>query len=143
MPSLPGSQAAVDYLVRVSAAMAQGYVANCVTHACALAEILLLADHAPWIGRLHLTTRTGDRVFHVPLIPKRFGGVTWNTHYVCCLGEVAFDPMLDRPVATDRYCREAFGLDAMLEPHLSPEATAALWREGTLKQAFGPKRRTG
>lgn len=138
----PGLQAALDYLDRTSAAMAQGYVANCVTHACALADLLLRANRAPWIARLRLATRIGDRVSYAPLIPRRFTGslaVTWNTHYVCCLDEAVYDPLLSGPVRIEDYCREVFGLDAALEPHLSPEATAELWRAGTLKEAFRPR----
>ena len=139
----PNASAALDYLVRTSAAMTNGYVADCVTHACTLADLLLRSRHAPWIARLHVTRLTSDGVFHVPLMPKRFTGVqavTWNTHYVCCVEGAAYDPMLSRPMPIGEYCREAFGLDAALTPHLSPEQTAALWCAGTLRAAFRPSR---
>jgi hypothetical protein len=135
------ADSALQYLARMSAAMTAGYVADCVTHACALADLLLRSNHAPWIARLHLTTPTSAGVFHVPLIPKRFTGtqaVTWNTHYVCCADGEAYDPMLSRPIPLERYGREAFGLDATPAPFLSPERTAALWRDGALRRAFRP-----
>ena len=146
-PMTPGDrephsmQSALEYLANTSAAMANGYVADCVTHACAIADLLLRAHDSPSIARLRVIMRTGDRVFYAPLIPKRFTGaqaVTWNTHYVCCLRGAAYDPMLAQPVAIENYCQEAFGIAATLEEHLSPDTVATLWREGALRQAFRP-----
>lgn len=134
------SDAAREYLERTSTAMAGGYTANCVVYACALAELLLDAGRAPWIGRLRHITRRGDQVFHEPLVPQRFRGTTWNTHYVsCCDGEV-YDPILGRPVAVEGYAWEVFGVDLELAEHLSAEATARMAREGTLKEAFRVRR---
>jgi hypothetical protein len=139
----PHADRALEYLARTSAAMTAGYVADCVTHACTLADLLLRSQQAPWIARLRLVTPTSAGMFHVPLTPKRFTGaqsVTWNTHYVCCADRAAWDPMLSRPIPIEQYCREAFGLDAALAPHLSPERTVALWRAGALRRAFRPSR---
>jgi hypothetical protein len=140
-PALPNDDAAGDYLLKTSAAMTNGYVADCVTHACAIADLLLRSSRSPWIARVRRTTHTVDGVLHEPLIPKRFTGtqaVTWTTHYVCCENGAAYDPMLARPVPIDRYCDEVFGLHGPLDVHLSSEATAALWRDGALRQAFRP-----
>jgi len=102
--------------------MAGGYTADCVAHACALAELLLDAGRAPWIGRL------------------RFRGTTWNTHYVCCCDGEVYDPIPGRTLAVEEYAREVFGLDVELAEHLSAEATARMAREGTLKDAFRVRR---
>ena len=134
---------ALEYLARTSAAMTAGYVADCVTHACVLVDLLLRSDRAPWIACLRVATPTSAGIFHVPLIPKRFTGaqaVTWNTHYVCCADGVAYDPMVSGPIPIEEYCREVFGFDATLAPHLSSERTAALWRAGALRAAFRPAR---
>jgi hypothetical protein len=136
------SDVAREYLEQTSAAMAGGYTADCVVHACALAELLLDAGRAPWIGRLrHITQRAGH-VFHEPLVPNRFRGTTWNTHYVCCCDGEVYDPILGRPVAVEDYAREVFGLDLEIAEHLSEEATARMTRDGTLKDAFRVERRT-
>lgn len=138
----PHADQALEYLARTGAAMTTGYVADCVTHACALADLLLRSHRAPWIARLKLTTRTSAGMFHVPLMPKRFTGaqaVIWNTHYVCCADGAAYDPMLSRPIPIEHYVREVFGIAAALEEYLSKEKTAALWRDGTLRHAFRPK----
>jgi hypothetical protein len=131
---------ALEYLARTSAAMATGYVADCVTHACVLAELLLQSQQEPWIARLHVTIPTDAGIFHVPLTPKRFTAVTWNTHYVCCVDHAVYDPMVPKPIPIDKYCGEVFGLDATLAPHLSPQRTAELWRAGALRTAFRPTR---
>jgi hypothetical protein len=138
----PDADPVLEYLARTAAAMTTGYVADCVTHACVLADVLLRSHHSPWIARLNLTTRTSAGIFHVPLMPKRFTGaqaVTWNTHYVCCADGAAYDPMLSRPIPIEHYVREVFGIEAALEEYLSAETTAALSRDGTLRQAFRPK----
>jgi len=120
--------------------MSTGYTANCVVHACALAELLLGAGRAPWIGRLrHITERSGQ-AFHEPLVPLRFRGTTWNTHYVCCCDGEVYDPLLGRTVAVEDYAREVFGLDLEIAEHLSAEATARMAGEGTLKDAFRVRR---
>ena len=120
--------------------MAGGYTADCVAHACALAELLLAAGRAPWIGRLRHITQRGDQQFHEPLVPLRFRGTTWNTHYVCCCDGEVYDPLLGRPVAVESYAREVFGVDLEIAEHLSAGATAQMAREGTLKEAFRVRR---
>jgi transposase InsO family protein len=134
------SEEAREYLERTSAAMAGGYTADCVVHACALAELLLGAGRAPWIGRLRYITRRGDQQFHEPLVPLRFRGTTWNTHYVCCCDGEVYDPIPGRTVAVDDYAREVFGVELEIAEHLSAEETARMAREGTLKEAFRVKR---
>ena len=142
MASVP-DDTALEYLSRTSAEMANGYVANCVTHACAIADLLLRSKRSPWIARLRRITQTDAGEFHWPLNPRRFTGphaVTWNTHYVCCLDDTVYDPIAGTPLPLDRYCQEVFGIDGPLVEHLSSDETAALWREGTLKGAFPPRR---
>ncbi len=134
------SDAAREYLEQTSAAMANGYTENCVVHARALAELLLDAGRAPWIGRLRHITQRGEHVFYEPLVPVRFRGITWNTHYVCCCDGEVYDPLLGSPVPVEDYARKAFGLDLELAEHLSEEATARMTRDGTLQEAFRVRR---
>ncbi len=122
--------------------MTKGYTANCVVHACAVAELLLGAGRAPWIGRLRHITERGRQMFYEPLVPLRFRGTTWNTHYVCCCDGEVYDPILGRAVAVEDYAKEVFALDLEIAEHLSAEATARMAREGTLKDAFRVERRT-
>jgi hypothetical protein len=130
---------AEDYLRDASHAMRDRYTENCVTHACALAEALLGEGRAPWIGRLREVIPRGDTTFHPPLIPKRFPGTTWNTHYVCCSGNEVFDPMVGEPVAVEVYAERVFGRPITVDQFLDTAATEQLLREGKLKQAFRPR----
>ena len=132
--------AALHYLRSTSEAMTAGYSADCVTHACAVADLLLAEGASPWIGRLrHVTDRDGQP-FHEPLIPTRFRMLTWNTHYVCCLEDEVYDPIVGEPVAIDRYAAIVFGRHIPIQEHLTPEATAELLRSGGLRKAFHPTR---
>ncbi|HEX9985873.1 MAG TPA: hypothetical protein VGF69_21615 [Thermoanaerobaculia bacterium] len=129
----------LDYLQTTSAAMDRGYTADCVAHACAVADLLLSAGREAWIGRLRDVTQLGEDVFHGPLIPRRFTGDqarTWNVHYVCCSGTDVYDPMLGAPVSIEHYSLAAFGKPLDVTEHLSPQATANLWRTGALKASF-------
>ncbi len=129
---------AADYLSKTSAVMETGYTADCVTHASALAELLLAEGAAPWIGRLREVELREAGAFHVPLIPERFRMLTWNTHYVCCAGGQVYDPIVGSPVAVDAYPAMVFGRPIPVQEHLSPDATATLLRNGGLKAAFRP-----
>jgi hypothetical protein len=129
----------LEYLQTTSAAMEHGYTADCVTHACNIADLLLSAGREAWIGRLRDITKLRDDVFHGPLIPRRFTGGharTWNVHYVCCSGTEVYDPMLAEPVGIEQYSLAAFGNPLEVTEHLSPEVTATLWRTGELKASF-------
>jgi len=136
---MPPPSTVLDYLQTTSAAMENGYTADCVFHACTIAELLLAAGHPAWIGRLHPVTMLGEHVFHEPLIPRRFTGKharTWNTHYLCCSDGLALDPMLGTPIALDDYAMATFGKPFEITEHLSTEQMASLWRNGELRAAF-------
>ncbi|HYI10380.1 MAG TPA: hypothetical protein VEK57_15075 [Thermoanaerobaculia bacterium] len=130
---------AEDYLREASLAMGDAYTENCVRHACAVAELLLAEGRAPWIGRLREVIPRGDTTFHPPLIPKRFPGTTWNTHYVCCSGEEAFDPMAGEPVPVAEYSERVFGREIAVQEFLDAPTTEQFLRDGKLKQAFHPR----
>src|SRR5215203_4903075 len=107
--------------------MKGGYTFDCVTHACALAKLLLEEGRQPWIGRLREVRQVGEDVFHAPLIPTRFtGGLarTWNTHYVCCVAGDVYDPIAGAPLPVGRYAETVFGRALPVDEHLSTEATA-------------------
>ena len=132
---------ATDYLRETSLAMADRYSADCVTHACAIAELLLAERAAPWIGRLRHRTSDGDRVMHWPLIPTRFSGKsgpTWTTHYVACAGVLVYDPIVGVPIDTDCYASTVFGKHLDIETHLDSEATERLLLSGGIRATFRP-----
>lgn len=134
---------ATDYLRKASAEMEDGYTFDCVTHACAIAQLLFDEGQRPWIGRLRDVTETPDGTFHAPLIPQRFTGEaarTWNTHYVCCAGSDVYDPIAGTPLPIDRYAAAVFGRALPVQEHWSADATANLLRRAELRQSF---RRTG
>jgi hypothetical protein len=114
----------------LSDSMRDDYVADCVTHARALAELLLAGGASPWIGRLRVIEQRPIGTFHVPLIPKRFPRRTWNTHYVCCLGDDAYDPIAGTPLPVDAYAMAVFGREIAVERYLDEEETAARLRDG-------------
>lgn len=132
-----------EYLRNVSLEMEWGYTDDCVIHACALAQLLIDEGRRPWIGRVRETTQLGERVFHAPLIPLRFtdkAARVWNTHYVCCVDDQAYDPILGAPIAIDRYADALFGRTLPVEEHYSAETTSDLLSRGELRASF---RRTG
>ncbi len=123
--------------------MEDGHTFDCVTHACALAQLLFEERRQPWIGRLRDVTETPAGAFHAPLIPMRFTGHaarTWNTHYVCCADGDVYDPIVGAPVPIDGYAEVVFGRMLPVQEHWSADETAELLRRGELRQSF---RRTG
>ena len=111
------------YLTESYQLLADSYQANCLTIARDIARLLLESGSRPFIVSLSkVESRGGDR-FHYPLMPKKYGGrVTWTKHYVCCCGELAYDPMLEQPVLLDQYCQLVFGQDFPLEKFVAEEA---------------------
>ena len=114
------------------------YTADCVTHAAALAALLLEEGRAPWIARLRDVQPRGSSELWAPLTPIRFQTSTWNTHYVCCADDEAYDPLVGAPIAIADYAVAVFGRDIALVEHFSPTATADLVRRDALKAAFRP-----
>lgn len=112
------------------------YVDDCVTHACAIAKLLLEARHSPWIARFRETIIDGDRVFHAPLTPKRIPGVTWTTHYVACSGREMYDPLAGIPTDIDVYATVVFGRSIAAAMHLDAGQTERLLISGELRQSF-------
>jgi hypothetical protein len=132
-------ETAIDYLHDVSREMDSGYTLDCVAHACALATLLLDAGRAPWIGRLRETIEREDHVFHAPLTPARFKNRTWTTHYVCCVGNEVYDPIVGKPLPLESYAEAVFGRPLPVVEHFSPEVTAELLGRGELRLAFRPR----
>jgi hypothetical protein len=130
---------AAETLGEISAAMAGRYERDCVAHACALAEVLRAEGARPWIGRVRDVESRGDAVIHHPLIPKRFGTLTWNTHYICCAGGEVYDPIAAEPIDVDDYAVAVFGRPLKIETFLDSEETERLLSKGTLRQAFRPR----
>ncbi|HYH09812.1 MAG TPA: hypothetical protein VEK11_22375 [Thermoanaerobaculia bacterium] len=108
------------------------YPEDCVAHAIRIAERLLEEGRAPWIGRV----RDVQGQWHGPLIPRRFEGVTWTTHYVACAGREVYDPIAGEPLDVDAYAVPVFGKPLIVETHVGVEETAQLLRAGTLQERF-------
>lgn len=74
---------------------------------------MLIADgRDAWIGRVRRVEQRGTITFHAPLTPLRFrgrSGPTWTTHYVCCSGNTAYEPLLGVPIALAEYSVAVFG----------------------------------
>jgi hypothetical protein len=109
---------------------------DCVTHAIRLAELLLEEGRAPWIGRI----RDVEGDFHHPLIPRRFVGVTWNTHYVACSGRDVYDPLAGERLDVAEHALRVFGKRLHVAMHVTVGDTAALLRAGQLRQRFRVRR---
>ncbi|HEX7155355.1 MAG TPA: TonB-dependent receptor [Thermoanaerobaculia bacterium] len=142
---LPHHPSALDYLRDVSRQMDSGYPADCVTHAVRLAELLLEAGASPWIGRIR--DRRGD--WHGPLMPRRFARTpferVWSTHYVCCVGDQAWEPMAGEPIAVAAYSEVIFGQAFPVTALLTADETAEAVRNGNLRETIEgekPERRT-
>jgi len=131
---------AVDYLHEISAALDGGYPDDCVTHACALAALLLAEGTKPWIARLRDVRRVASGVFHGPLTPIRLAGrkgPTWTTHYVACADGIVYDPLAGAPVGIAEYPVIVFGREIPLHRFLDEATTAELCRRDELRMAFG------
>ncbi|MEA2326461.1 MAG: hypothetical protein QOE68_1420 [Thermoanaerobaculia bacterium] len=130
---------AVDYLHQISAALDHGYPADCVTHACRVAELLLAEGKQPWIARLRDVRQVASGVFHGPLTPIRLAGrkgPTWTTHYVACDGDLVYDPLAGDALPATEYSIAVFGRDVPIERFLTEETTAELCGRNELRAAM-------
>jgi hypothetical protein len=128
-----------DYLQEIFAALDDGYPADCVTHACRIAELLLAEGKKPWIARLRDVQQVASGVFHGPLTPIRLAGrkgPTWTTHYVACEGDVVYDPLTSAPIAVAEYSVVAFGREIAIERFLDESTTAELSYRKALRAAM-------
>jgi hypothetical protein len=114
------------------AAKWETYPDDCVAHAIRIAGLLLDEGRAPWIGRV----RHVEGLFHHPLIPRRFVGITWTSHYVACTGRMVYDPLVAEPLDVDVHAQSVFGKPLEVAVHVSVEETAELLRAGQLRQRF-------
>ena len=108
----------MDFLLQLSESMRDAYSGDCLKHARAIQQHLEAEGRDAWIGRLRLTEKRGDSTFHHPLRPLRYrgrSGPTWTTHYVCCSGGEAFDPLLGVPVPLASFSMLAFGVEIAIE----------------------------
>jgi hypothetical protein len=101
-----------EYLQQASAAIEERYSGDCLQQAKKILAIFVAEGREAWIGRLRKTEKRGDTTMHWPLIPLRFRGrsaPTWTTHYVCCSGELAYDPLVGHPIPLSEFSRAVFG----------------------------------
>jgi hypothetical protein len=126
------------YLIETSRGMTAGYTGDCVSHACALAELLLSEGRSPWIGELRgKVTREDGHVIYEPLVAAKRA---WNAHYVCCCDGEAYDPIAGVPVPVGEYAAKVFNSDVPLTERFSAGETARLLRAGELQRAFRSRR---
>lgn len=111
-----GRSPATAYLEEQSAVVRSGGFWNCLAAARELSALLLAEGRRPWIARLRKKEDRGGEVFHAPLIPRAPGvRAAWTTHYVCCCGGAAYDPLAGRPLRLESYSLEVFGERIALE----------------------------
>src|SRR5690349_17423024 len=104
------------YLAEKQRALATDYQANCLTIARDIAKLLVEEGRRPFIARLYKVEQRGENMFHYPLIPKKYSGrITWTKHYVCCCGELVYDPMFAERISMKRYSEIVFGEEFPME----------------------------
>jgi len=110
-PSPPrggGEGKAREYLRARSAQLDHELPGDCLEEARKIAEALIADGERPWIGLIR--DQRGN--FFGPLHPSRFAGrnaFTYTTHYVCCAGDMAYDPMIGEPVPVSEVAERLFG----------------------------------
>ena len=121
-------KAAAEYLRVRSAELEHELPGECVGEVCVVARALVADGERPWIGRI----RDRRANYSGPLYPIRFYGrnaPAWTTHYVCCAGDVAFDPLIGEPVSVHEVAERLFGRA------LEVERFAEWTSEGELRNA--------
>jgi len=104
----------LDYLRERCAQLESVLPGDCVTEACAVAAALIADGERPWIGRIR--DRQGN--YAGPLHASRFTGrnaPAWTTHYVCCAGDLAYDPIAGEPVPVSEVAARLFGRPLKVE----------------------------
>ncbi len=112
---------ALDELRAASAAMTDRYAGDCLKHAKRIAALLAEEGRDAWIGRVRHEVPFGDSFYRHPLLPRRFPGTVWETHYVACSGREAWDPIVGAPVGLDAYTTEVFGVALPVERVTDPD----------------------
>jgi hypothetical protein len=97
------------YLRETSEGMRDRYAGDCLKHARHIASLLRVEGNEPWIGRIRDEVPMHGSFYRHPLIPRRWEGITWETHYVACAGREVYDPIVGEPVDVDEYAERVFG----------------------------------
>jgi hypothetical protein len=129
---------AEEYLREVSRAMEDRYQGDCVTYACRVAELLVAEGRNAWIGRLRVTVSEGGRVFHAPLIPRRYAGrgaPAWTTHYVCGSEGRVYDPLAGHALDVTVFGETVFGIPIEVVTLFDSADTARLLARSALRPA--------
>ena len=114
----------MKYLQERSAQLEHELPGDCLDEAIRIAELLLAEGKRPWIGRIR--DRSGD--FSGVLYPWRFEGrnaPSYTTHYVCCEGELAYDPIAGEPVHVGEIAERVFRRNLPVERVLDVGEVAA------------------
>jgi hypothetical protein len=116
---------ALDYLRERSAQFERELPGDCVTEACIVAVALIADGLGPWIGRI----RDRRENYSGPLHAARFAGrnaPAWTTHYVCCAGDIAYDPLIGEPVPVSEFAERLFGRPLPVEHFVDFESETEL-----------------
>lgn len=98
------------------------YIEHSTLIACDIADILLKEGKKPYIMSVGQQIKEGSFITNKKLIPKAFGSeVIFFAYHVCCCDEMAFDPILEKPVEIDKYSETVFGEEIHMEV-LIPQA---------------------
>ncbi len=110
--------AAREALARMHDEIRDSYSGDCLARARTLAGLLRAEGQTPRLMRLRRESDQGGIRRHDPLIPLRYrgrGGPAWTTHYVCCAGDFAYEPLIGRPIPLAGYATAVFGEEFEME----------------------------
>lgn len=94
---------------------------SCGMIANEIAEILIDSGEKPYIMHVYSPTL---------VIPLCFEGrKAWYSHVVCCCNGLVFDPILEKPIEIENYCKVVFGENHKMEIMKTQEETAKLINE--------------
>lgn len=119
----------IGYLVQKHQALQNDYRTSdgrhsesCTLIALEVAELLLAEGKNPEIRTMAEDISTERYVHPKTLRPLLYEGrVEWYAHQVCCAEDIAYDPLVGRPVPVQEYSRTVFGEDVTMKTSMTPE----------------------
>jgi len=86
------------------------YGADCLDIAGEVAAALLEEGAVPQIEKVMEFSEKRDEELK-PFKPSMLANTIWRRHFVCCVENMAYEPLLGKPVPKPEYCRQMFGED--------------------------------
>jgi len=90
------------------------YDADCLDIAGEIAAVLLEEGAVPQIEKVMEFSEKRDEELK-PFKPSRLANTIWRRHFVCCVENIAYEPLLGKPVPKPEYCRQMFGEDIVTD----------------------------